>query len=364
MIRTADCAPVALLADGGGRASPTPAGGASWPAWSSGPSRRCGALGAGPITARIGPCIAPAATSSAPTSSTAVAAATATACGHAPRDGRPALDLAAGVAAALERSGVALDGRLPPPCTATRADALLQPPGPGRARPAGQLRVARAVTVDGSGSPRCTTRIEAAGGDPDAIVVVAVTKGFDAAAVDAARGRRAGRPRRELRPGAGGQGRRRARAGVRWHFIGRLQRNKVRSLAAARRPVAERRPARARRRDRPAGARGRGARPGERVRRADQGRLRARRRARARCATSRAEGLDVAGPDGGRRDRAARGGPPRLRAAARPGRPARAAGAVDGHDRRPRGGGGRGGDDGPGRHRPVRATQSRGRATH
>jgi copper oxidase (laccase) domain-containing protein len=36
--------------------------------------------------------------------------------------GAPALDLAAGVAAALERSGVALDGALPPPCTATLAD--------------------------------------------------------------------------------------------------------------------------------------------------------------------------------------------------------------------------------------------------
>ena len=73
-------------------------------------------------------------------------------------------------------------------------------------------------------------RIEAAGGDPDAIVVVAVTKGFDSAAVDAAV--TAGlvdlgeNYAQELVAKADG-----APPGVRWHFIGRLQRNKVRSIA-------------------------------------------------------------------------------------------------------------------------------------
>ena len=77
-------------------------------------------------------------------------------------------------------------------------------------------------------------RIAAAGGAPDDIVVVAVTKGFGIG-----RARRRGRPRarrrgRELRPGAGrevrGAGRGRDR---RWHFLGRVQRNKVKSIAPA-----------------------------------------------------------------------------------------------------------------------------------
>ena len=46
------------------------------------------------------------------------------------------------------------------------------------------------------------------------------------------RGRRARRPGRELRPGAGGQGAPEARRrACRWHFLGRLQRNKVRLVA-------------------------------------------------------------------------------------------------------------------------------------
>jgi pyridoxal phosphate enzyme (YggS family) len=73
-------------------------------------------------------------------------------------------------------------------------------------------------------------RIESAGGDPDAIVLVAVTKGFDASVVDAALG--AGLHElgenyaQELAAKAED-----APAGVRWHFVGRLQRNKVRTIA-------------------------------------------------------------------------------------------------------------------------------------
>ncbi|MEJ7584830.1 MAG: YggS family pyridoxal phosphate-dependent enzyme [Acidimicrobiales bacterium] len=72
-------------------------------------------------------------------------------------------------------------------------------------------------------------RIEAAGGDPSAVTIVAVTKGFDRAAVDAAVG--AGlvdlgeNYAQELVAKA-------TLAGPRWHMIGRLQRNKVRSLAS------------------------------------------------------------------------------------------------------------------------------------
>lgn len=83
-------------------------------------------------------------------------------------------------------------------------------------------------------------RIERAGGDPDAVRVVGVTKGFDASAVHAAVG--AGlvdlgesyaqemvekvtvlpAPKGPHAPGEGD---------VRWHWVGRLQRNKVRQVA-------------------------------------------------------------------------------------------------------------------------------------
>ncbi|MDE3086856.1 MAG: alanine racemase [Acidobacteriota bacterium] len=74
-------------------------------------------------------------------------------------------------------------------------------------------------------------RIEAAGGDPGAVTVVAVTKGFDAAAVEAA-----------LRAGLTDIGEnyaeellaKAARVGpgpVRWHYLGAVQRRKVGRLA-------------------------------------------------------------------------------------------------------------------------------------
>ncbi|MGP0031384.1 MAG: YggS family pyridoxal phosphate enzyme [Acidimicrobiales bacterium] len=72
-------------------------------------------------------------------------------------------------------------------------------------------------------------RIEAAGGDPDGVTVVAVTKGFGPEAVEAARG--AGLTdlgenyAQELLAKAPGP------PGTRWHFLGAVQRNKVRSLA-------------------------------------------------------------------------------------------------------------------------------------
>jgi len=74
------------------------------------------------------------------------------------------------------------------------------------------------------------SRIEQAGGDPDAVTVLAVTKGFDRSAVD-----------RAVEAGLVDLGENYAQellakapdapAGVRWHAIGRLQRNKVRQLA-------------------------------------------------------------------------------------------------------------------------------------
>lgn len=72
-------------------------------------------------------------------------------------------------------------------------------------------------------------RIEAAGADPASVTIVAVTKGFDRSAVDIA-----------LAAGLVDLGENYAQellakvdggAPARWHVIGRLQRNKVRSLA-------------------------------------------------------------------------------------------------------------------------------------
>ncbi len=75
-------------------------------------------------------------------------------------------------------------------------------------------------------------RIERAGGDPDAVRIVGVTKGFDVSAVHAAVG-----------AGLVDLGESYAQemvtkvddpsaAEVRWHWVGRLQRNKVRQVAA------------------------------------------------------------------------------------------------------------------------------------
>jgi PLP dependent protein len=72
-------------------------------------------------------------------------------------------------------------------------------------------------------------RIERAGGDPDAITIVAVTKTFGAAEC-----------REAIAAGLADLGENRAQellakapdvTGARWHFIGRLQTNKVRALA-------------------------------------------------------------------------------------------------------------------------------------
>ena len=72
-------------------------------------------------------------------------------------------------------------------------------------------------------------RIERAGGDPTQVRVIAVTKGFGPEAVEAARA--AGLTEvgenyaTELEAKAPGP------AGTQWHFLGTIQRNKVRSLA-------------------------------------------------------------------------------------------------------------------------------------
>ncbi len=76
-------------------------------------------------------------------------------------------------------------------------------------------------------------RIESAGGDPATVRVVAVTKGFGAEAVEAALAvgvadvgenyaRELLAKHRQLDPGG---------AALRWHFLGAVQRNKVRELA-------------------------------------------------------------------------------------------------------------------------------------
>lgn len=72
-------------------------------------------------------------------------------------------------------------------------------------------------------------RIEAVGGDPERVRVVGVTKGFDRSAVDLARdvglADLGESYAQEMATKVGG------REGVRWHWVGRLQRNKVRQVA-------------------------------------------------------------------------------------------------------------------------------------
>ena len=76
---------------------------------------------------------------------------------------------------------------------------------------------------------RVRERIAAAGGDPDGITVIAMTKGFEADAVRAALAvgldQVGENYAQELVAKAG------AVDGPSWHFLGRLQRNKVRSVA-------------------------------------------------------------------------------------------------------------------------------------
>ncbi len=77
---------------------------------------------------------------------------------------------------------------------------------------------------------RVRDRIASAGGDPGAVTIVAVTKGFGPEGVAAVRG-----------AGIGDVGenyaqelmvkQRAAEAGLRWHFLGAIQRRKVRALA-------------------------------------------------------------------------------------------------------------------------------------
>ena len=123
-------------------------------------------------------------------------------------------------------------------------------------------------------------RIAAAAPDPDRVRLVAVTKGFGPDVVRAALAAGLVDVGRELRPGAGGQGGEidaaDARDGAprpRWHFIGRLQRNKVRKAAplvalwhSVDRLSLGAEIARA-------GAGGRGAGPGQHVRRGAEGRV-------------------------------------------------------------------------------------------
>jgi uncharacterized pyridoxal phosphate-containing UPF0001 family protein len=88
---------------------------------------------------------------------------------------------------------------------------------------------------------RVRERIAAAGRRPDEVVVVAVTKGFGVQAVRAAAAvglddvgenyaQELADKWSQLPPAAGGAG---AAGGRRWHLLGRVQRNKVRSIAGA-----------------------------------------------------------------------------------------------------------------------------------
>lgn len=80
---------------------------------------------------------------------------------------------------------------------------------------------------------RVHDRIEAAGGDPDALTIVAVTKGFGMDAVRLAAAAQfvdlGENYVHEMAPKMAAA--RALRLGVRWHFLGAVQRNKVRQVA-------------------------------------------------------------------------------------------------------------------------------------
>jgi polyphenol oxidase len=117
VVRSADCAPVALLA-------PEAVGvvHAGWRGLLAGVVETAvaalRALGAGPVEARIGPCISPAAYEFGAADLDAVAERYGEAVRARTPEGRPALHLAAGVTAALRGAGVSrVEG--PVGCTAT-----------------------------------------------------------------------------------------------------------------------------------------------------------------------------------------------------------------------------------------------------
>ena len=303
-----------------------------------------------------------------PPTSTAWPPAWATRSGAAPPSGAPALDLPRAFGA----------GRPPgrrSPTGATRASA--PPAHPERwfsfrAR----AEAGRMATVDlarrrhGRRDPAVTTAdrsVAAARAGPDrsgrrwrrASTVLARHQGLRASTRSCGARRRAGRRGGELRPGAARQGDRPRssatvpRPGPSWHFIGRLQRNKVRLIAPAwrcgRPSTASRWPPRS-----PDGRPGAavlvqlnlsgepqkgGCPPGE---------------AEALVARAVDLGLDVRGLMGVGPGRGARGRPTGLPPPGGAGRPARAARPLDRHERRSRGRRGGGLDHGADRTRSVR----------
>ena len=142
---------------------------------------------------------------------------------------------------------------------------------------------------------------------------------------------------RELRPGAARQGGGPTARTVRWHFLGPVQRNKVKRLAPLVSRLARHRPAGGRRRGGGSQSGRRGPRPGQRDRQAG------RRAAAPRRSTTLVEhcrqrplslsGLMAVGPEGDLER-----SPRVLPLAGSSGPPAGPAGAVDGHERRLRGG--------------------------
>jgi YfiH family protein len=121
VVRTADCAPIVLLSD-----RVVGVAHAGWRGLLDGVIERTveamRSLGAPDISARIGPCIAPAAYEFGAEDLDSVAARYGGGVRGVTGDGSTALDLAAGVRVALQRAGVEIADAGPPPCTAALAD--------------------------------------------------------------------------------------------------------------------------------------------------------------------------------------------------------------------------------------------------
>ncbi len=233
-VHAADCAPIALVAEGGAVAVAH----AGWRGLAAGVVAGAvdglTALAAGPIRALVGPVIGPECYEFGEADLQPLRECLGDAVVGTTSWGTPALDLSAGVRAALDGCGVR-DVTFLGGCTACGEEAF-SAPRPGRSGPPCRPGLDRGgvsfdvASVAGS-MAAVRERIADAGGDPGRITVVAVTKGFGPEAPLAALG--AGivdlgeNYAQELVAKAAVVGEDPAPV---WHFIGGLQRNKVRML--------------------------------------------------------------------------------------------------------------------------------------
>ncbi len=195
-VLTADCAPVVL-------ASPEGLVGVAHAGWKG---LRAGVveatvqsmrrMGATRIDAVIGPCIHPCCYTFGADDLMQIESRLGRHMRASDREGRPALDLPAGVRAALHAAGATLAGEATS-CTGCSEGLWSWRTGQTSRRPAGDGGVEVVIAAMDPGPTRAAdvgqrllgvrARIRTSGGDPERLRIVAVTKGFGPAAVEAAR---------------------------------------------------------------------------------------------------------------------------------------------------------------------------------